>query len=88
MRKHADASNVRVSLDIEDEQIVIIVKDDGKGFNLSLLLRPGFSRYGLRTMRERTQAIDGNFRIESSEGHGTCIIVHVPCNHLIGEKKM
>jgi nitrate/nitrite-specific signal transduction histidine kinase len=78
VRKHASAEQVTVSLGTEAGQAVIRVKDDGRGFNLSRLLRPDYSHYGLRTMRERTQAIDGHFRIESTIGQGTCIIVRVP----------
>jgi signal transduction histidine kinase len=77
VRKHSSANLVGVSLEIEEEHAIIEVEDDGHGFNLSLLLRPGYSRYGLRTMRERAQAIGGKFRIESSVGNGTCIIVRL-----------
>jgi signal transduction histidine kinase len=78
VRKHASASQVRVSLDVEQAHAMILIEDDGDGFNLSSLLRPEFARFGLRTMRERTHAIDGNFRIESSPGNGTKINVRLP----------
>jgi signal transduction histidine kinase len=54
------------------------VADNGRGFALSRLLSPEFSRYGLRTMRERAQAIGGVFRIESMPGAGTRIVVTFP----------
>jgi signal transduction histidine kinase len=80
-RKHASASQVRTSLDVKGAHAVIRVEDDGRGFNLSLLLRPDFARYGLRTMRERAQAIGGNFRIESLLGKGTTLVIRVPFSH-------
>lgn len=80
VRKHAAASQVSVDLSVEFQQAVIRVTDDGRGFNLSSLLRPDYARYGLRTMRERVQAIGGKFRIESAVGRGTSIIVRVPLN--------
>jgi len=86
VRKHANADHVKVGLDIEDGQAVIRVEDNGRGFNLSRLLRPDYSRYGLRTMRERAQAIGGRFRIESAIEKGTCIIVWVPLVRLDGIK--
>jgi len=78
VRKHALASRVITSLEEESGHATIRVEDDGQGFNLSLLLRPDFARYGLRTMRERAQAIGGTFRIESVPGQGTALIIRVP----------
>ncbi len=77
-RKHAGAGHVGVTLDRRNNSAVIMVKDDGCGFMLSRLLRPDFSRYGLRTMRERAQAVGGTLRIESAPGKGTCIEATMP----------
>jgi signal transduction histidine kinase len=77
-RKHARANHVGVTLDRCNNSAVIMVKDDGCGFMLSRLLRPDFSRYGLRTMRERAQAVGGTLRIESAPGKGTCIEATLP----------
>lgn len=85
VRKHAQADHVKTSLERESDHAIIRVEDDGQGFNLSLLLRPDFTRYGLRTMRERAQAIGGTFRIESVPGKGTTLIIRVPLGNGIGE---
>ena len=77
-RKHAKASHIGVILDKSNNTALIMVKDDGCGFMLSRLLRPDFSRYGLRTMRERAQAVGGTLRIESAPGKGTCIMASFP----------
>jgi signal transduction histidine kinase len=77
-RKHAAASRVTVSLGLEGGQASLCIADDGRGFHLSRLLSPDFSRFGLRTMRERAQAVGGVFRIESLPGQGTRIQVHLP----------
>ena len=77
-RKHAKAHGVRVSLETSDQQALVRIADDGCGFHLSRLLSPDFARYGLRTMRERAQAVGGSLRIESLPGEGTRIIVRVP----------
>jgi signal transduction histidine kinase len=77
-RKHAKAQGVRVSLETWDQQALVRIADDGCGFHLSRLLSPDYARYGLRTMRERAQAVGGSLRIESLPGAGTRIIVHVP----------
>jgi signal transduction histidine kinase len=77
-RKHAAARTVTVSLGLEGGQASLCIADDGRGFHLSRLLSPDFSRFGLRTMRERAQAVGGMFRIESLPGQGTRIHVHLP----------
>jgi len=80
--KHADAHHVEVSLGIEAGHAQFRVKDDGRGFFLSRLLPhllgPTYSFRGLCTMRDRTRAVGGTFRIESSPGQGTCITVRIP----------
>jgi signal transduction histidine kinase len=83
-RKHAAAQHVTLSLTVENEQVHLCIADDGRGFHLSRLLSPDFSRFGLRTMRERAQAVGGVFRIESLPGQGTRLSVHVPL-HAAGE---
>jgi len=77
-RKHARATHVNVTLDRRNDAAVTMVVDDGCGFLLSRLLRPDFSRYGLRTMRERAKAVGGTLRIESAPGKGTCITAMLP----------
>ena len=76
--RHARASEVRVSVAQEGEGWRITVADDGVGFD------PGQAEtdaegYGLQTMRERVEALKGEFAIESRPGEGTRIRVFVPC---------
>lgn len=78
VRKHSQANQVDITLKAERNSAQIVVKDNGCGFLLSRLLRPDFSRYGLRTMRERAQAVGGTLRIESAPGEGTRIVVSLP----------
>ena len=56
--------------------VKIIVRDNGKGF----VQRPEreASRFGLIGMRERVQALDGEFRIDSSPGKGVTVTVSIP----------
>ncbi len=82
VQRHAAATRVAVSLAVEDGYTHICIEDDGCGFCLSRVLlqflRPSFPRHGLPTMRDRARAVGGTFRIESSPGHGTRIVVRVP----------
>jgi signal transduction histidine kinase len=69
--KHAKASKVKVSLSRVDEQICVIIEDDGVGFEPDkLALNTGF---GIFSIRERLEQLAGHLEIESEPGRGTKI---------------
>ena len=74
--KHAEASVVRVRLEMPGDHLILTVQDNGKGFEL-LPLDSGAAHehvsLGLRNMRERVEATGGNFELESKSGVGTTI---------------
>jgi signal transduction histidine kinase len=67
----------RVSVQLRDaEGIWLRVVDDGVGFDTS---RPrSETSYGMIAMKERTESLGGQFRVDSRPGHGTSISVLVP----------
>src|SRR5688572_6094381 len=73
--RHAQASNVLVSISTEIEGVAVTVSDDGIGFNSSPNIREGL---GLVGMRERIEALDGTLLISSNPGAGTVIRVLIP----------
>lgn len=78
--RHAQAETVSVLLERKANRLVIIVEDDGKGFDVERLLRSGSpeEKLGLFGMRERANLIGGELTIESSPGAGTTVFVEVP----------
>ena len=78
VRKHAQASSVRVLLAGLDGEIRLQVADDGKGFDPAVATKTGSPRFGLATMRERAQAIGGTLQIDSSPGKGTRVSLRLP----------
>ncbi|MBY0268812.1 MAG: PAS domain S-box protein [Burkholderiales bacterium] len=70
--KHAKARYVGITITATDRRVTLVVADDGVGFDAADPRQPG---WGLRTMRERAQAIAADLRIESAPGRGTRIIV-------------
>jgi signal transduction histidine kinase len=78
--KHADASNVSILLEQRDSTAVLIVEDDGKGFDLEAVTRGGgrAQRLGLLGMEERASLIGGRLTIESHPGGGTAVFVEIP----------
>jgi signal transduction histidine kinase len=82
--KHAQAQHVTIELLESKGAVSLVVSDDGVGFSVEggpVKQQGGrFARagLGLRTMRERVEALGGSFRIQSSPGMGTKVQVLVP----------
>jgi PAS domain S-box-containing protein len=78
--KHAKAKVVNVALSRVDDSIKIVIKDDGKGFNMDrLYFKSGSLRgFGLFSVRERLTHIGGVFDIQSGKGKGTTVTLLAP----------
>lgn len=88
--KHADAKNITVDLQVNQTELVLAIKDDGKG--LPIKLRHGLSSsssqallnsgLGIRNMIERVESHGGRFSMRpaktNEEATGTQIYVTVP----------
>jgi signal transduction histidine kinase len=83
-RKHAAAEHIWVRLRSEDKRFILEVKDDGVGFNVGAVDANYAQRgsLGIVSMRERADLVEGNLKIDSSEGAGTRITLAVPLNSL------
>ncbi|MBR3117967.1 histidine kinase [Oceanobacillus profundus] len=73
--KHSEASQIQVKLEIRRNSLTMVIKDNGKGFDVSLKKDKSF---GLIGMRERVEMLEGELHIQSSPGKGTAIIIKVP----------
>jgi len=73
--KHAEAREITVKLEISRNHVTVIVKDNGKGFDIREKKKDSF---GLIGMRERVDLLDGNLTIDSSVGAGTIVMIQVP----------
>jgi PAS domain S-box-containing protein len=78
--KHAQASAVRITVDLETaDTICVTIQDDGKGFDPDRLDQAvQYGHLGLRQMRERVECADGALSIHSQPGSGTEIRVTLP----------
>jgi signal transduction histidine kinase len=74
--RHAKASNVDVILELRDESSIVVVEDDGVGFETHGINKSG--HLGLLGMQERAQMAGGTLQIESRPGGGTTIVAEVP----------
>ncbi len=78
--KHASAKESTVELYRVEDMIVLVVEDDGEGFDTGMLnKKDGQGGLGLISMQERVNAFDGDLSINSNKGTGTEIVVEVPC---------
>jgi signal transduction histidine kinase len=73
--RHAHATRVDVVLTVRDGKLIVIIEDDGIGFDPELA--PADTHLGLFGMRERAEMIDAKLVIESSPGNGTTIMMEV-----------
>jgi len=73
--KHGAPKNIHVNFRIEKNQIFLLIRDDGIGFDLESKKENSF---GLIGMRERVEMLDGEFSIKSQIGQGTTVHVKIP----------
>lgn len=72
--RHARAETITVEYEALNGRIVLLVADDGKGFDPHITLS---DHYGLLGMRERADAIGAALRVDSRPGRGTRIRVEL-----------
>ncbi len=76
--KHANASQVSVDLNLFDEQISLIIEDNGVGFDFFKLNLNSDSKMGLSSVKSRVEKENGIFYVDSRIGGGTTIIIEMP----------
>jgi NarL family two-component system sensor histidine kinase LiaS len=72
--RHSEASHVHVILRENVDEVMLVVKDNGVGFNSDTVT----SGVGLHSIRERVDSLDGTLVISSRKGDGTSITVRIP----------
>ena len=72
-RRHAQASRVELALRVQGQTVVLMVSDNGDGFDFR---HHDFnSRLGVQGMRERADLIGASLSIESHPGQGTQVVL-------------
>jgi PAS domain S-box-containing protein len=81
--KHAKAQNVGVIVEHRANRVLVIVEDDGLGFDVEGLLNTPARkrRLGLLGMQERVELVEGNLNIESTPGVGTTVLARIPVSN-------
>lgn len=77
--RHANADNVKISLEQKDGDLLLQVSDNGKGISEGKISDP--KSLGVLGMKERALLLGGELRIKGSRGKGTTVAVRVPLTH-------
>ncbi|MGJ5673980.1 MAG: sensor histidine kinase [Nostochopsis sp.] len=72
--KYAQATKVEILVNANFNKVLLVVRDNGKGFSLSQR-KTGF---GIQGIKERVTALQGNFNIETELGNGCRLTVELP----------
>jgi two-component system, sensor histidine kinase PdtaS len=75
--KHANATQLEISLQGENGRVRLRVEDDGQGFEPEAPSQKEASTWGLKIMRERIESIGGKVQIESEPGQGTRVTFEI-----------
>jgi NarL family two-component system sensor histidine kinase LiaS len=73
--RHSQAGHVEIHLEVDRDAISISIHDDGTGFDINEAEGKGV---GLRSMRERVEALGGSLRVESIPKEGTKVVARIP----------
>jgi len=78
--RHAKAQCVSVLLERRPDHVLLIVEDNGRGFDSQAVLKApdAHGRLGLLGMQERVILANGTIEIESTPGAGTTVFVRIP----------
>jgi signal transduction histidine kinase/HAMP domain-containing protein len=88
--RHAQAENVSLTLEFQDEFVAIDIEDDGQGFDVEATFARGQdgAPFGLMGMRERVDLLNGTLVVESRPGEGTSVRVRVPLQSSLTPKEV
>jgi signal transduction histidine kinase len=75
--KHADAQSVAIAVAEIEGEVGVRVRDDGRGYDAKAIT----SGFGLVSIRERVELLDGRLRVRSAPGEGTTLEARVPARH-------
>ena len=74
--RHADAQNVTLSIYRIDSELLVTIRDDGRGITPTDMKKSG--ALGLIGMRERVWGLNGHIHVTSDKLSGTCIDIVIP----------
>jgi signal transduction histidine kinase len=86
---HSKAKNASISLQFQEEEIILKISDNGVGFNVSKIthIEESGKGAGLFSMKERTRLLGGRCFIESKPELGTSVTVIIPVSKRTADER-
>lgn len=75
--RHSAASKVELRLAYLPERVLLVIRDNGLGFDPA---QPGLHGFGLDSMQQRLAALGGSFEVRSRPGQGAAVFASLPLN--------
>jgi signal transduction histidine kinase len=72
--KYSGSKKIEINSSLYKEQLLLVIKDEGQGFDYSLTKKGN----GLKNLSRRAVELGGRLEIESSPGAGTCVSLSLP----------
>lgn len=79
--KHAEATDIDVNVSKIENELVVMVEDNGKGFDRHTVQKG----LGLGNLESRVNVLKGEMEIDSSLARGTSVIVHIPLSEIFAQ---
>jgi signal transduction histidine kinase len=79
---HSQARRVDITLAGPDDEVVLSIRDDGRGFDASAFVRSPASYLGLSSMDDLARSVAGSMRVTSGRGAGTEVRVRIPLDRV------
>jgi signal transduction histidine kinase len=77
--KHSRAQSIQVQIINRSDSLVLMVEDDGVGFNIQEV-DDSDEGIGLLNVESRAKALGGSFYLDTAEGHGVIATIEIPLN--------
>jgi two-component system sensor histidine kinase DegS len=73
--KHSEATEIKVKLEINRHNVLAVIKDNGKGFDVK---EKKAGSFGIMGMKERVELLEGDLSIHSKPNEGTLVMISIP----------
>jgi signal transduction histidine kinase len=89
-KKHAQATEIRISLVVKADSLMVEIRDNGVGFDVAATQSTYDQRssLGLINLQERAELVGGECVIESARGKGTAVRAEIPLSATMEEEEV
>ena len=81
--KHAQANKILISLDTENDTLMLLYQDDGIGYEFQKVLDGNTEGMGINNIRSRIGSLNGTFEVDSWPGEGIIVTVQIELEKIL-----